>query len=478
MKQITTIQRLKEMFPKVPGIDVALLYGSFGRQEPNPNSDIDIQLIVKAKFIVPQFIEILKEQFSEEVKYAFEVKLRKKLVLFLNYQPKIEFALCSDLSEIDRNYLGSEIQDYIYTILYELNPEQTKVTSYLRNLIQSNSNSHSNFDKEHQINNLLEKFIYEFENCSNMHKRSDAYQFYFFYNIAFQTAIQLSHLSKGFVKYNFLPKYYVSNVLNGGEREIVYQLNGTLYLPDANKQKRKLINFFYSAIEPIVDSAKFSETQQICEWIFERDFLWNFRDISTHNPRLKRGVVYRTATMTFFQNETRFNQFLKDWKISTIIDLRAQKEIDEHPYSNENLSRFKYVHTAFDPWNQPDWFIQNHHYGTNEEIAYRFFAVGCNTQIKAAIEAILKEEDGAVAIHCFAGKDRTGIFISMLHLLAESPLEVIYADYLASEVDVKLSRLELVLNLINEKGGIVPYFLQCGLTQEQIQNLKSKLLNE
>ncbi|MBK6964952.1 MAG: tyrosine-protein phosphatase [Bacteroidales bacterium] len=91
------------------------------------------------------------------------------------------------------------------------------------------------------------------------------------------------------------------------------------------------------------------------------------------------------------------------------------------------------------------------------------------------MEAILNEQSGSVAIHCFAGKDRTGIFISLFHLLADSPIETIHNDYLASEVDVKLSRLNLVLDIINEKGGIENYLLFCGLSQNQINLLKRRL---
>lgn len=167
---------------------------------------------------------------------------------------------------------------------------------------------------------------------------------------------------------------------------------------------------------------------------------------------------------------------LKNKQIKTIIDLRADREIDEHPYTKETQNKFNYVRTPFDPWNQPDWFKEKHHYGTNDEIAYRFFGIGCKEKIKAALEAIINEEK-ATAVHCFAGKDRTGIFISFLHLLVDTPLETIYADYLASEVDVKPYRLEMVLNIVNEKGGIVPYLIECGLKETQVEQLKKKLLN-
>ena len=46
MKQLKTIDQLQKLFPKVQGVDLAILYGSFGRNEPTPNSDIDIQLLV------------------------------------------------------------------------------------------------------------------------------------------------------------------------------------------------------------------------------------------------------------------------------------------------------------------------------------------------------------------------------------------------------------------------------------------------
>jgi protein tyrosine/serine phosphatase len=192
---------------------------------------------------------------------------------------------------------------------------------------------------------------------------------------------------------------------------------------------------------------------------------------------MKSGVVYRTATMTFFQNENRFDELLNEKKIKTVIDLRADKEIDELPYTETTLSKFNYVRTPLDPWNQPQWFIEKHHQGTNEEIAYRFFAIACKDKIKQATETIINENNGSVAIHCFAGKDRTGIFISMLHLLAATPIETIYADFLASEVDVKLHRLNLVLDIIEQEGGIEKYLISCGLTQNQILILKQKLLN-
>lgn len=465
------------MFPKVKGIDVALLYGSFGRNEATPNSDIDIQLLVNKDFESSILKDQLQKLFHNEIQTIREVAMRNKVVAYLKSQPKIEFAICTNISEIDRNYVGSEITDFSQTVLYQRVPQLYDIGSYLAQLIRDYNNNKTEQQNEKQITDLVDKFIYEFESCSGMHRRSDGYQFYFFYNIALQVAIQLNHLSKGYSKFNFLPKYFIANILTKEEQETFYNLKGTLFLPEANQQKRKLLDFFYAAIETKVKPEKLEEVKKFCEWLYHRDFLWNFRDISTHNSKIKSGRIYRTATMTIFQHENRFDELLNEKQIKTVIDLRADKEIEELPYHEQTLSKFKYIKAQLDPWNQPEWFKEKHHQGTNEEIAYRFFAIGCNDQIKNAMEAIINEELGSVAVHCFAGKDRTGIFITMLHLLADTPMEIIYADYLASEVDVKISRLNLVLNIITEKGGIEPYLLSCGLTDNQISKLKQKLLN-
>ena len=98
----------------------------------------------------------------------------------------------------------------------------------------------------------------------------------------------------------------------------------------------------------------------------------------------------------------------------------------------------------------------------------------CKPSIKTVMETILEQEN-AVAIHCHAGKDRTGIIISMLHMLSGADLNTIYTDYLATEMDTKKEYLDIVLNIINEKGGIENYLIDCGLNKTQVQHLKMKI---
>ncbi len=476
MKQLKTIDQLQKLFPNVTGIDVALLYGSFGRNEATPNSDIDIQLLVSNQFENKLLIDELQKEFHSEIFSIREVEMRNKVVLYFKSEPKIEFAICTNISEIDRNYLGSEISNIADTILYEKRQSQYEIGTYLHQIVRNYNQTKSTIPSEKQVSDLIDKFVYEFESCSGMHRRSDGYQFYFFYNIALQIAIQLNHLSKGQSKFNFLPKNFIANVLTKDEQKDFYSLKGSLFLPEANQQKRKLLDFFYSSILTLAKSEKLTELKQFCETIYSRDFLWNFRDISLHNPKIKSGVIYRTATMTLFQNENFFEEFIREKKIKTVIDLRAEREVAESNYSESSLNNFAWVHTPFDPWSQSIEFQATHHQGSDIEIAYRYFAIECKHSIKKAIESILQEQN-STAIHCYAGKDRTGIFISMLHLLSGVELETVYNDYLATETDTKKEYLNIPLEIIKEKGGIEPYLIDCGLSSNQISKLKHKILN-
>lgn len=477
MKQLNTITKLQKIFPNVQGVELALLYGSFGRDEPTPNSDVDIQLLVSETFDEQGLAEQLYKEFSTEIKLVHPVAMRDKVVAYFTNHPKVELAFCTDILDMKRNYLGSEITDVSQTILYERVPPLTDIGAYLHQIVRDYEKAKSDQQQDKHIQDLISKFMYEFESCSNMHRRSDAYQFYFFYNIALHVAVQLSYSSKGFSKFSFLPKRLTANVLQKDELNSFYSLHGTLYLPEANGQKRKLLDYFYQSISNLVTTERLEEVKQFCEWVYDRDFFWNFRDISTHNPKIKSGLLYRTANLTFFQEDTRFGQLLKANKINTVIDLRAEREIDELPYSEQSLLGINYVEAPFDPWDQPEWFQHEHHVGTNEEIAYRFFMLGCKEQVKKSLEAMIGEETGAVALHCFAGKDRTGIIASMLHLLSGASMEMVIVDYMASESDMKQSNLDIALGIIADSGGIEPYLLSCGLTANQIQSLKTKLFN-
>lgn len=473
MKHIDTIAKVKNVFPRVENIDAAFLYGSYARKEAVGNSDLDIKIIVNENFNERNFVSIIEKEFHEAIHSVRYIELRNKVVVYFKDLPKLEFGLCYSLESINRDFLGSEITSLKDIVLYEKDKGRTQIELYLKQLLE-NKNNITNTD----IDNLIDKFLYEFESCSSKHARSDGYQFYYFYNIALHVAIQLNYIAKGKAIYCFLPKNLMTSELSVEEQADFPKLNGTTFLPEANSRKRALLDFFYSAMLKLVTPNKYKKLKRFCEWIYKRDFFWNFRDANTFNPKIKNQLIYRTSALALFQNTDELKVLLNETRIKTIIDLRADREIDDISYSSKILGHVKYVKAQFDPWNQPEWFKEKHHEGSNHEIAYRFFAMGCKDSIKKIFKTILEEETGAIAIHCHAGKDRTGIVFSLLHLLLESPETNLYTDYLTSEMDVSLNKLKIALDVVEKEGGIVKYLLSCGLSEKQLIDVKNKLLNE
>ena len=205
------------------------------------------------------------------------------------------------------------------------------------------------------------------------------------------------------------------------------------------------------------------------------DYFWNFRDISKFNPRLRKGLIYRSSALCLCKNEPELETKLKSNHIITIIDLRADRELKEINYDKVQQDNYKIIHAPFDPWNQSIEFQNTHNTGTNVEIAYSFFSKECKPSLKLIIETVLNSE-GAINIHCHAGKDRTGVVITVFHLLSEADKETILLDYLASEMDTKEQYIQIFLDVVYQKGGIMPYLIDCGLEESQIEELRKKVL--
>jgi protein-tyrosine phosphatase len=118
------------------------------------------------------------------------------------------------------------------------------------------------------------------------------------------------------------------------------------------------------------------------------------------------------------------------------------------------------------------------------------------------MRAMVHAQPGGVVIHCYAGKDRTGIVAALLLSLVGVPTAIISADYAESQerlwplyekglaVDMdeeeadfwtQPTATEEMMNMMLEHvetryGGTEKYLLASGLSSEDIGQLKSRLL--
>ncbi len=165
--------------------------------------------------------------------------------------------------------------------------------------------------------------------------------------------------------------------------------------------------------------------------------LTNFRDIGGHPMRT--GLVFRSGDLS--QITPRDLAQLESFQIRLICDLRVPRESRKRP------PRL--------PWNTPvkTVNISLHSEATHRDIKrkmlrflfrspatancpdfirdyYQHLAFERTTQIREVITKLTQPGSLPALIHCTAGKDRTGVIVAILQLLAGVPYERVMADYL------------------------------------------------
>ncbi len=477
MIQYNLIKKLNTFFAKTETIETVLLIGSFGRRTPKPNSDIDYQIIVTKDFDNNLFVDNLKKEFQDELKYMLFLSEKNKWCFYFSEIFMItEIFVCYSKTEIDKYFLGSEIKVPENTIIFD---KSNSILEYLNNITLLKQ---KNFAKEfsYKIKNLITEFQNRFEGCSYNHSKSDGYKFNVLFSHALNAVVRLVYFCQGNTEHDYMPNNFLTSISYKQNLEI--EKLGTMDLRLANWHKRKLLDLFIKYLE--IANSKFDlqlQTNDIIsflETIYKRDFFWNFRDISKFNKKIKNGFIFRSSALSLIKEENILIETLQKLNIKTIIDLRADREIDENSYSENLKSKYNIVRAPFNPWKQSFEFKNLVNTGTNVEIAYKYFVLDCKSSVKIIIETIIANSDNSICIHCLAGKDRTGFVITLFHLLSNANLQSINNDYLASEMDVDLKHLQIILEIIEQEGGIEKYLLSCLLNVNQISLVKNILLNK
>jgi predicted nucleotidyltransferase len=475
MFQYKIIEQLPALFKKEPAVKAALLIGSFGRQKPRLSSDIDLSLWVKEDFEPLQLATLLKQELPEAI-YTVVTELRNKIIVYFAKAPKLEIAYSAQLIDLEKNFLGSEIAELENSLLYTITEVKKEVEEYFSYLLQNKSNKPINNNEE--ACKLTDKFVYEFEKASDLHRRGDSYKSYFCYNIALHVALQLKAIADGRTSFLYLPPN-IAHSFGPDEEKSYRALAGTLYLPELNLKKRALLDFFLTTIKRIGAhaEAELSAIENFLEQIYERDFFWNFRDVSALLSPIKPGKFFRSSSLTRYQKEPFFQDWLQKHKINKVVDFRDPDEYQKSPYDEKTLELIEHLNWSIDPRRQSEDFRKKYHYGTPHQIAYRHFAAEHKHVFKAIFEQIDPAKD-VFLLHCHAGKDRTGCVVALIALALGVSYPLVLQDFLASEMDVQLSNFTAFMEVINEADGAYQYLLEAGVAPETIAYWKKHLIQE
>ncbi len=470
MRQYAIIKEINRVLPTIEGIQAALLIGSGARKAMHAKSDVDYLIIVNQEFSIETLIQKITQLFSNMPQYHTLSFSKKKILFFLDHDfIRVEFMWYEDFSEIEPLFLGSEIQDPKDSIVFD---HTGKLQGYLNQLLIQNQNN-MNETLQNEAFNLIARFIDYFESASMAHSRNDFHKFFILHTKVLSILARIIYLAQGYTRFRYMPPYF-------SFPHTEYKTLVPTHWGAVNVAKRTVLNLFYEYVTELLNKLNINfdldTLKQFLETIYARDFFYNLRDISQFNPKIKKGFIFRSGLPVFFIECQEFFDFLRDNNIKTIIDLRAEREIEEYPYNRAFLNHYEYVHAPFDPWNQPERFQRQHSRLSDPmEITYLLFLKEYKESTCKVIRKIITAKN-SVLIHCTAGKDRTGIVVTLLHLLSGASVETAKLDFLTNQSSAKEKYFDLIIAEINRYGGVEGYLQSCHLSKEEIQQLKNKIV--
>jgi protein-tyrosine phosphatase len=238
----------------------------------------------------------------------------------------------------------------------------------------------------------------------------------------------------------------------GGKRRVVYRFAGRLCSNESSAHPFSLVidkNIMNNSPQP-KENARVLRFAGGC----------NFRDLGGYRTKdghtLRWGRVYRTGVLSYFCDSD--HAPLSELGVSAICDLRRLEEREREP------TRWPDAKTQLVTWDDGDaaptirTIATNHPYdakgmhGAMIDL-YRALPNWMAPRLRGMFELIARN-DGAVLVHCAAGKDRTGVAIALLLAVLDVPHEVIFEDYLLTNTAGDF--VEFILANQNAHLGIAP----------------------
>jgi protein tyrosine/serine phosphatase len=189
----------------------------------------------------------------------------------------------------------------------------------------------------------------------------------------------------------------------------------------------------------------------------------NFRDFGDYaagQKRLKRGLLYRSASQSRATDADL--EKLSGLGLSVIVDLRRLNEREREPSRRWQGFAARVIENDMGQESADEWhtFIQGSDLTPK---SFRDYMVEYYRHLPHQRRHIdlytryfhaLAETDGPILVHCAAGKDRTGIICALTHHLAGVHDDDIREDYLLTNDPVRLaSRLPQIRQVIHEATG-------------------------
>ncbi len=193
----------------------------------------------------------------------------------------------------------------------------------------------------------------------------------------------------------------------------------------------------------------------------------NFRDYGDYataaGGRIKPGRLYRSAHHGLATDADL--EIIDGLDIAVVVDLRRPNERTREPSRRPTGFKGRVIETHLGPSDDDPWwtFVRD---SDLSEAAFRDYLAQYyrnapfderHLDTFSRYFAALGEAEGAVLIHCAAGKDRTGILAALTHHLVGVGRDDMIADYLLTNEAIGIDqRMPLVMQAMAEGAGRAP----------------------
>lgn len=315
----------------------------------------------------------------------------------------------------------------------------------------------------------IDKFLLAFDQCSSAHARSDAYAFYFHYNLALGRLTRLVQLTRDGVRHLYLPRNVMAGLMSLPEQVEYRRLAGTLYLPEALDRKRALADRFARVVEEARETLGVSRDaaalRGLLERVQRRDLFFNVRDVALSFPgRMVPGRFFRASALARWSGRDELARRLEASGVTDVIDLRGPDECERMPYSDEVRARVQ-VHSVPVP-------------GPVDEVHDAAFIQRlreCAADVRRIVE-IVGSARGAVVVHCHVGRDRTGWVCALVQAALGLPRAGIVRDYVASRMGTRPEVMEAFITELERAGGAEALLYDMGVARGTLDAMRARLL--
>ncbi|MFF2627723.1 tyrosine-protein phosphatase [Kitasatospora griseola] len=201
-----------------------------------------------------------------------------------------------------------------------------------------------------------------------------------------------------------------------------------------------------------------SYEQRQLDW----DGCLNVRDLgglpTRDGRRTRTGAIVRADNLDRLTAEGQ--NALLHYGVRTVIDLRDQVEYRPLLPTPDTVDL---VRVPLDALAGPDWWAR---FGALDgtPLSFRPYLDHCRDAVSRLVAAVAHARDGAIVVHCGAGRDRTGLAALVLLALAEVEPAAITEDYLQSAPNLR--PLWTLLDRPDEEAGIARVLADAGTTAE------------